>query len=302
MEVPEHLLLEYRTKLAHLEGAGGSDFLVTVWPGCGEASLSAVEGKWAMSEQDKVDRRASWLLRKYGLLDVSESNADRAARRARAVVRRYCRANELNEMVTLTFAGAPPVYSELSGIMRNFFRRVSRRAGESLGAYVWVPERGAKGDRLHVHMAVGWWSRLGVVEVCDVCALPGLRRKRSDIPAAGSFCVGCLWGWGFVARPSDGREDNYDGRSLSSYLSKYLAKDFEGVDPGRQRYRVGEGFKPVKLQVRAGLGDSCEFLSSAGDIVGGSTFPSVVWSDSWSGYVGPLTVRFDWREKKVSEQ
>lgn len=181
---------------------------------------------------------------------VVETDNERAVRRARGAVRRYLAHNGLTEMVTLTFAGVPPHVADLSGCVKAFRRRVLRSSGVDLAPYVWVPEWGKETGRLHVHLATRAFSAGAFVEVCEVCAVERLRLVRSDLPPAGSRCFGCLWGWGFVGRPERARRDGSGG--LSSYLSKYLAKDLGGYLPaGSQRYRVAQGFAVPRLRVEA---------------------------------------------------
>src|SRR5664280_3341579 len=87
-----------------------------------------------------------------------------AARRARGKVRRYCAANRLNRLGTLTYRGAgchDP--RQLRADVADFFRRL--RAGVDTGPlpYLWVPEWHPGGHGLHVHFAVGRYVRRSLV-------------------------------------------------------------------------------------------------------------------------------------------
>src|SRR5438045_1909415 len=71
--------------------------------------------------------------------EPADTAAD-AARRARTHVRRYCAANRLNRLGTLTYRGSgchDPV--ALRGDVAMFFRRLRTRVGELL-PYLWAPE------------------------------------------------------------------------------------------------------------------------------------------------------------------
>jgi len=157
-------------------------------------------------------------------------------------------------MPTFTYRDARQSLGQITQDLRLFRYRLIRAEwwdGPSTFPYLWTPERGKKGThRLHVHMGVEWWGRLGCVEVCDRCATSNLRKKRSDIPAAGSHCVGCIWQHGFVGAPSEGTGDP---RALAGYVSKYVGKDLgDLLDKGQQRYRVGEGFQPEAVRDHGG--------------------------------------------------
>ena len=87
---------------------------------------------------------------------IRSGRGSEAARRARAKVRRYCAANRLNRLGTLTYRG--------DGCHDP--RQVRRRRGGVLPAlrcelrgrafpYVWVPEWHKTEHGLHVHFAVG---------------------------------------------------------------------------------------------------------------------------------------------------
>jgi hypothetical protein len=165
--------------------------------------------------------------------------AQRSIRRAVGKVRRYAVHNGLCELMTLTYADVPSL-DEVPRQVEHFWRRWRRATGSGIRASILVPEWGETTGRLHLHVAIGWWKELGAVEVCGRCALPALEEKRT-IPPAGSLCVGCLWGHGFVGAPD---EKVADPHLVARYVSKYLGKDFRGDVFGRQRYRVARGFQP----------------------------------------------------------
>jgi hypothetical protein len=245
------------TSASYARRGSRSGVLVKVWPGCGEGTISFPGGRFAALDADQREiNRVATLLGREGLLDVGQGYAPRdysveGAVRAKGVVRRFTRFNSLSELVTFTFSGLVPSFDSLDDVMRNFRARFDRAACRSFNPSVWVPEWGKETNRLHIHAAVDWWCELNCTEVCSKCARANLVAKRSDIPRVGEkFCIGCLWGHGFVGRPDV--SDNSDGRGLSSYLSKYLGKGFDdGNFGGKTRYRMSRGLRPVSQSFSA---------------------------------------------------
>lgn len=91
--------------------------------------------------------------------------AREAGRRSRTKLRRYCSANRLNRLGTLTYRGDgchdPRAVREHVG---EFFRVLRAGLdGEPL-AYVWVPEWHKTGHGLHVHFAVGRYVPRSLIE------------------------------------------------------------------------------------------------------------------------------------------
>jgi len=184
-------------------------------------------------------------------------SAQEAGRRARATLRRYCAANRLNRLGTLTYAGEgchDPL--QVRADVAEFFRALRAARGGSPLAYVWVPEWHKSGHGLHVHFAVGQYV------------------PRSLIADA--------WGRGFVhikllGDMSVGSGPREEARRAAGYLSKYVAKTF--ADPqarvlGLHRYDVAQGFKPEKLSIRGRalgdvMGQACDLFAAA---------PAHVWS------------------------
>lgn len=161
-------------------------------------------------------------------LDPLDSRDD-AARRARGKVRRYCAANRLNRLGTLTYSGKgchdPGV---LRGDVGGFFRRLRGGVGKRF-PYLWVPEWHKSGHGLHVHFAVGRFI--------------GVR----SIDAA--------WGHGFVhikllGDLPTGSGSLGEARLASRYLSKYVGKDLgQGEASGLHRYEVAQGFQPRSVSL-----------------------------------------------------
>jgi hypothetical protein len=203
--------------------------------------------------------------------DPARSKAE-AARRARTKLRRYCAANGLNRLGTLTYAGEgchdPYVVREHVG---DFFRQLRSLLGGDAFAYAWVPEWHKGGHGLHLHFAVGQYVRRGLIEQA--------------------------WGRGFVhikllSNLPVGTSRIGEARVAARYLSKYVGKAFEQERiPGLHRYEVAQGFQPqpVKLEGRSAeeaLRRACELMGS---------FPDRVWhSDTAFDWQGPPAVWASW--------
>lgn len=156
-----------------------------------------------------------------------ERVAAEAARRARAKLRRYCTANRLNRLGTLTYAGAgchePAVLREHLG---EFFRNLRAGLGGEPLPYVWVPEWHKSGHGLHAHFVLGKY-----------------------VPRR---LIAQAWGHGFVHitlinNLPHGAGPLEEARRAAAYVSKYVAKTF--AEPavrvlGLHRYDVAQGFQP----------------------------------------------------------
>ena len=196
-----------------------------------------------------------------------------AARRARGRLRRYCAANGLNRLGTLTYRGGgchDP--AEVRADLGVFFRRLRDSLGGKPFPYAWVPEWHPGGHGLHAHFAVGRYI------------------KRSQIEDA--------WGHGFVSIKllsdlpvGSGRLEV--SRRAARYLGKYVAKSFadHGMR-GRHRYDVAQGFVPERIQVWGRSADEVVSLSS--DLLGRRS-PERFWSSATQeGWQGPPAIWAQW--------
>lgn len=224
------------------------------------------------SFQSSLRRVPRYVSRGYAL--DQERSASEAGRRARAKLRRYCTANRLNRLGTLTFAGNgchDP--AELRGYLSDFFRALRLALGGAAFPYVWVPEWHPKGHGLHVHFAVGRFI------------------KRSLISEA--------WGHGFVhikllGDLPVGSTNLSEARRAAGYLSKYVAKSFSEPSArvlGLHRYDVGQGFLPLPVAI---TGRSAEdVITQASSVFGRS--PSFEWSSSSvEDWQGPPAIWAQW--------
>lgn len=203
-----------------------------------------------------------------------ERAAAEAGRRARARLRRYCAANRLNRLGTLTYRGAGCHEPEMVRLhLAEFFRSLRTGLGGEPMPYVWVPEWHKSGHGLHAHFAVGRFVRRGLIEQA--------------------------WGHGFVhikllGNLPVGSGSLSEARVAAGYLSKYVAKTF--TDPsarvlGLHRYDVAQGFQP---QAVALSGRSAEdVLAQASAALSGR--PSVEWSSSMvEDWQGPPAIWAQW--------
>jgi hypothetical protein len=194
-----------------------------------------------------------------------ERAQEESSRRARAKVRRFCAANRLNRLGTLTYAGEgcfDPVRLRVE--LGEFFRGLRRELGGKPIPYLWVPEWHPGGHGLNAHFAVGRYVPVGLV-------------KR-------------VWGRGhvFVKLIGDlpvGSGSLEEARTVARYLSPYVSKGFEGERiPGLHRYEVAQGFQPERVPLRA-ESDSA-VLARASELMGSE--PARIWR-SWEteGWPGP---------------
>jgi hypothetical protein len=204
----------------------------------------------------------------------AERAAEEAGRRARATLRRYCAANRLNRLGTLTFRGEGCHHPALLRVLLgDFFRALQTSLGGKPFPYAWVPEWHPKGHGLHAHFVVGRFI------------------KRSLIESA--------WGHGFVhikllGDLPTGSTNLGEARRAAGYLSKYVAKSF--ADPtvrvmGLHRYDVAQGFKPQLRSLRGSSPD--EVLRLASEIFG--SHPTAEWaSSSVDDWQGPPAIWAQW--------
>lgn len=203
--------------------------------------------------------------------DLPIDSRDDAARRARGKVRRYCAANRLNRLGTLTYSGSgchDPV--ALRQDVAGFFRRLKGSLGETF-AYLWVPEWHKAGHGLHVHFAVGRFVGVRVID--------------------------SAWGHGFVhikllGDLPTGSGSLGEARLASRYLSKYVGKDLGvGEAAGLHRYEVAEGFQPRRISLDGPTSDAV--LGWAESVMDGP--PGYLWrSRDQADWTGPPAVWASW--------
>ena len=194
-----------------------------------------------------------------------ERAGEEAARRAHGKVRRYCAANRLNRLGTLTYAGEgchDP--RQLRKDVAGYFRRLRDGLGGDPFAYLWVPEWHKSGHGQHVHFAAGRYVPRGLID--DAWGLGFVHIKLiGDVPVGGDRSLG-------------------EARQAANYLSKYVGKDFAAARvTGLHRYEAARGFQPRVMGLRGRSEE--DVLDQACAVMGRR--PSVRWSSSekkdWQG-------------------
>jgi len=236
-----------------------------VYPSAGEAVVSFRRGQ-------QTDQRlgAAW----NGAPE--EAPVDRAVseavRRARGHVRRYCAANGLDRLATLTYRGSG-CHDErrLRTDLGAFFRQLRRIAGSGPFAYLWVAEWHPGGHGLHAHFAVGRYIDKRLIERTWERGFVEIRRINADLRYAST-----------LAR----------ARVAAAYLGKYVAKAFE-ANGGLHRYEVAQGFQPERWRFFAETKEDAVNLCV--DLRHGA-MPTFRASDEWEGWQGPPTLWMQWPE------
>jgi len=202
-----------------------------------------------------------------------ERAAAEAGRRARGKLRRYCAANGLNRLGTLTYRGAgchEPAQVRVD--VAEFVRELRAGIGEGPIPYAWVPQWHPGGHGLHVHFAVGRYVQRGLIEEA--------------------------WGRGFVhikllSNLPVGSGARAEARQAARYLARYVGRDSDdGRRPaGLHRYEVAQGFQPEKVEC---YGPSAEAaIESASRFMGAA--PERVWfSAETEGWRGPPACWAQW--------
>ncbi len=197
-------------------------------------------------------------------LDQERSGIE-AARRARGQLRRYCAANRLNRLGTLTYRG-DGCHDQivLRAHVAEFFRALRTGVGGEAIPYVWVPEWHKTDHGLHVHFAVGQFIKRSLIEASWPHGFVHIKLL-GDLPV-GSGTLG-------------------EARKAAGYLSKYVVKSF--ADPlrldGLHRYDLAQGFKPKLEQITGTSPDAVIALASEGF----GALPEFRWSSGdaldWRG-------------------
>lgn len=242
-----------------LDGGRRRYWRLTIYPEAGEAGGSV----YSVGLLQQTPRG--------GFMPGGGGSVEAANRRARGKLRRYCAANGLNRLGTLTYRGEgchDP--DRLRHDVAQFFRRLRDRAGRDL-AYAWVPEWHPGGHGLHVHFVVGRYVHYTTIRAS--------------------------WGHGHIHITAlnhlpAGSGTRGEARLAARYLSKYLGKDFGPASgTGLHRYEVAEGFQPRTTMVRAPTWEEALALAEA-EFEGP---PVRVWRSADSvDWPGPPTAWAQW--------
>lgn len=201
-----------------------------------------------------------------------ERSRRESARRARGQVRRYCAANRLNRLGTLTYRGEgchDP--RQLRSDVGLFFRRLRAELDGPPLPYLWVGEWHPGGHGLHVHFAVGRFVPRGYIDQA--------------------------WGHGFISIKllgdlPGGNRPLEEARRAAGYLSKYVSKTLDWAVPGLHRYEVAQGFQPVRTAIEGTTADAVLAKASARF---GSPPERVWYSSDDPGWAAPPAMWAQWR-------
>jgi hypothetical protein len=212
-----------------------------------------------------------------GAPDPERAQAE-AARRARSKLRRYCAANRLNRLATLTYAESCRDPRQLRDDIGEFFRGLRCELGGEALPYAWASEWHPGGHGLHVHFAVGRY--------------------------VGQRLIRDVWGRGIVhikligdLPQGSGRLE--EARVAGGYLAKYVSKslDDERRVAGLHRYDVGRGFQPEPLRFAAE--SEAAVLALASEQMGGQ--PAKLWRSSRAeGWSRPPAVWCAWSDRAAA--
>ena len=238
---------------------GGAGWCLSLYPGAAEAG-----GSFRYSVPCRPSGGS-------GGADPERARAE-AARRARSKVRRYCAANRLNRLGTLTYRGeGSHDPRELRGHVGAFFRDLRVMLDGRPLPYVWTAEWHKSDHGQHVHFAIGQFVARSMIEDA--------------------------WGRGFVhikllGDLPVGSGSLEEARKAAGYLSKYVGKAFdERRVPGLHRYEVAQGFQPAVRLLHGRTVD--DVVDQAVEIMGQE--PSRLWSsDEQKDWPGPPAVWVAW--------
>ena len=241
----------------------GAGWQFSLYPEAGEGG-----GSW----RRWVSTRSAYVAR--GQAADPDRAAQEAGRRARATLRRYCAANRLNRLGTLTYRGAGCHEPEqIRADLGEFFRELRDSIGGDAFPYVWVPEWHKSGHGLHAHFAVDKYIRRAAIERA--------------------------WGRGFVhikllGDLPVGSGSLSEARRAAGYLSKYVAKTFTDPDArvlGLHRYDVAQGFQPESVALTGAT--TAEVFVQASAVFGSD--PTTRWSSSEvEDWQGPPAIWAQW--------
>lgn len=211
-----------------------------------------------------------------GVAADPERSAREAGRRARGRLRRYCAANRLDRLGTLTYAGAgchDP--RQVRADVASFFLRLRDEMGGEPFPYLWVPEWHKTDHGLHLHFAVGQY--IARTLICEAWGHGFVHIKQlSGVPAGSG-----QWG---------------RSRRAAGYLAKYVAKGFEESDSlrrpkGLHRFDRAQGFTPAVVRLR---GTSAADVTAQACAVMGFPVARSWSSDEADGWKGAPAIWLQW--------
>lgn len=168
-----------------------------------------------------------------------EENRQRAARRAKSMVRLKCKAMAVDSLWTLTYRENVTDRAQVAKDFKAFCRRVRKVLPEL--HYVATLEHQARGA-FHIHMAT---HRLPVDIRQD-----GTKFKSWNLLRAIWRSVAGERGGNFDEVKAKGNRKS-KAHKIACYIAKYVAKAFGDGDKGERRYWSSEGIKVPEAQIIA---------------------------------------------------
>ncbi|MBS1838140.1 MAG: hypothetical protein JST64_10640 [Actinobacteria bacterium] len=237
--------------------------LVSIWPECDEAVVIGMAERAFQAPSDRGSGPSEEFLAQQDPNGEQRNarSAQEAARRARREILRFCVANRLQFMWTLTFAESVWDVDEARRAVAALIEQLRELFGGPF-PYLYVFELHPGGHGLHVHLAVPRYiPHDGVAE---------------------GWGRGHVWVTGPKRR---GLAAAVAARSAARYLAKYVDKAIEeGHSFGRHRYERAQGFAPKRVRLRRwDIADGIRYV-----IERFGRQPSYVWkSSSDPGWLGP---------------
>lgn len=213
-----------------------------------------------------------------------ERHCARAAGRAKTRVRKLCKAMGADTLLTLTYRFNETDLARVKRDLKEFNRRVLRvlPSFRFVGAF----ERQKRGA-WHVHMATANIPRFFIQKAANGAPI---KVKSYDLLRAI---------WRGVTKDRGGAVNvkrNARGKTpagIASYISKYIAKDFEIGQRGSNRYAVYGDFELPPVVVLGTVSDALEAVQMAYDLCGGRNVYAAQYSrfGDWFYLHGELGVR-----------
>lgn len=243
---------------------------VKIFPGAREASIfptpdpdAVLRRELRRRERERQAVEGRCTPKQVSEDDGNETRCTRAERRAATQMRRYCKANKLFRLATLTFACQTHDWGEVMLAVGDFRRQFRLCYGDRPMAIVIEAH---KSGAFHVHVGMPcyvlkarleeMWRRRGFVDI----RMLGDRYQAGDIELMAAKVAGYLAG----------------------YVKKFSSTP---RPPGCHRYEVTQGFQPEsELSEVEGEGEA--FVTAIAAF--GGELPSFVWSsDSVEDWPGP---------------
>jgi len=167
------------------------------------------------------------------------ANLARSVRRSRQKVRHTIKALEADHMLTLTYRENMQDIDRLKADFKRFVRMMVARF--PAWQYVAVRETQERGA-LHLHLAVKGRQPLNYIRKCWYISIGG---SSEDVGESTKGAINVRAPSRFSGR--QGKSVKWKVQKLAGYLTKYLAKDIEGVEHYSKRYWHSKGIEGMQV-------------------------------------------------------